>query len=104
LDRRRHRLPLRPRRARSGLDGGRIERVDLASGAIEAFYTHCDSEPLKGPNGLVFDRQGGFWFTDLGKTYGRVMDRGAVYYARRSRRPSVRRMQRSGHRSCGDRR
>jgi gluconolactonase len=25
---------------------------------------------------------GGFWFTDLGKTYGRLMDRGAVYYAR----------------------
>ena len=30
----------------------------------------------------VFDGKGGFWFTDLGKTYGRLMDRGAVYYAR----------------------
>ena len=31
---------------------------------------------------IVFDASGGFWFTDLGKTYGRLMDRGAVYYAR----------------------
>jgi gluconolactonase len=30
----------------------------------------------------VFDAAGGFWFTDLGKIYGRLMDRGAVYYAR----------------------
>lgn len=62
--------------------GGRIERVDLDSGAVEVLYTHCDGESLKGPNDLVFDGKGGFWFTDLGKTYGRVMDRGAVYYAR----------------------
>jgi hypothetical protein len=38
--------------------------------------------PLKGPNDIVFYATGGFWFTDLGKTYGRLMDRGAVYYAR----------------------
>jgi gluconolactonase len=37
---------------------------------------------LKGPNDLVFDAQGGFYFTDLGKVRGREMDRGAVYYAR----------------------
>ena len=37
---------------------------------------------MKGPNDIVFDAAGGFWFTDLGKTYGRVSDRGAVYYAR----------------------
>jgi gluconolactonase len=30
----------------------------------------------------VFDGKRGFWFTDLGKAYGRQMDRGAVYYAR----------------------
>ena len=38
--------------------------------------------PLKGPNDLVFDRHGGFYFTDLGKVRAREMDRGAVYYAK----------------------
>ncbi len=37
---------------------------------------------LKGPNDLVFDRHGGFYFTDLGKVRAREMDRGAVYYAK----------------------
>ena len=60
---------------------GRIERVDLETGAVETLYTHCDGEPLKGPNDIVFDGHGGFWFTDHGKTYGRLMDRGALYYA-----------------------
>jgi hypothetical protein len=32
-------------------------------------------------NDIVFDDKGGFWFTNLGKTYDRLMDRGAVYYA-----------------------
>ena len=35
---------------------------------------------MKGPNDLVFDRQGGLWFTDLGKRRARDMDVGAVYY------------------------
>jgi gluconolactonase len=30
----------------------------------------------------VFDRAGGFWFTDLGKTRERDADRGVVYYAK----------------------
>lgn len=62
--------------------GGSIQAVDLASGRVETLYTHCDGEPLKGPNDLVFDRHGGFWFTDNGKRYARTEDVGAVYYAR----------------------
>lgn len=62
--------------------GGRIERVDLSTGRAEVLYTECDGVPLKGPNDIVPDGRGGFWFTDLGKVYGRLMDRGAVYYAR----------------------
>jgi len=62
--------------------GGRIERVDLATGKIETLYTACDGHPLKGPNDIVFDRHGGFYFTDLGKVRPREMDRGAVYYAK----------------------
>jgi gluconolactonase len=62
--------------------GGRIERVDLNTGKTEVLYTHVDGEPLKGPNDIVFDRAGGFWFTDLGKGRGRVHDRGGLYYAK----------------------
>jgi len=62
--------------------GGRIEAVDLETGAVETLYTHCNGIPLKGPNDIVFDRHGGFYFTDLGKTRGREMDRGAVFYAK----------------------
>jgi len=62
--------------------GGRIEVIDLATGRFEVLYSGCAGEPLKGPNDIVFDRAGGFYFTDLGKTRERTMDRGAVYYAR----------------------
>ena len=61
--------------------GGRIERVDLASGDVSVLYTECNGNPLNGPNDIVFDAQGGFYFSDLGKSYGRHQDRGAVYYA-----------------------
>ena len=45
-------------------------------------YTECDGNRLKGPNDIVFDKDGGFWFTDLGKTNGRVKDQGALFYAK----------------------
>lgn len=61
---------------------GRIEEVDIDTGAVWTLYDSCEGVSLKGPNDIVFDAMGGFWFTDLGKTYGRLMDRGAVYYAR----------------------
>ena len=73
---------LRPVAQADDYSGGRIERVDLASGRIETLYTHCDGHPLKGPNDLVFDAHGGFYFTDLGKTRAREIDRGGVYYAK----------------------
>lgn len=61
--------------------GGGIQRVDLTTGVVETLYSECDGVTLKGPNDIVFDGTGGFWFTDHGKSYGRLMDRGAVYYA-----------------------
>jgi gluconolactonase len=60
--------------------GGSLQRVDLQSGAVETVFTHCGERPLKGPNDLVFDRDGGLWFSDLGKRRPRDMDVGAVYY------------------------
>ena len=61
--------------------GGRIERVDLTTGKVEVLYTEVNGNPLRGPNDIVFDKQGGFWFTDLGKGHGRLKDRGALFYA-----------------------
>ncbi|MDB6001362.1 MAG: gluconolaconase [Rhizobacter sp.] len=62
--------------------GGRIERVDVDSGRVELLYTHAGDVPLAAPNDLVMDAHGGFWFTDHGHRQGRVMDLGALYYAR----------------------
>jgi gluconolactonase len=73
---------LRPAHQPKDYSGGRIERVDLATGAVEVVYTHGPNGPLRGPNDLVFDADGGLWFTDLGKTRARDLDYGAVYYAR----------------------
>jgi len=61
--------------------GGRIERVDLDTGDVKVLYTECDGHPLIGPNDIVFDAHGGFWFTDHGRREGRVEHVGAIYYA-----------------------
>ncbi len=65
-----------------GFEGGWIERVDLATGKAERLYTECDGHRFRSPNDIVFDTDGGFWFTDLGKIRPREVDRGALYYAR----------------------
>jgi gluconolactonase len=62
--------------------GGRIERVDLATGEVDVLYAECSGHRLKGPNDIVFDADGGFWFTDHGKVHDRVRDQGGVYYAK----------------------
>ncbi|MDG1197207.1 MAG: SMP-30/gluconolactonase/LRE family protein [Actinomycetota bacterium] len=61
---------------------GRIERIDMDSGEVEVLYAEVDGEPLKGPNDIMFDSSGGFWFTDHGKTRARTRDRGGLYYGR----------------------
>jgi gluconolactonase len=63
--------------------GGRIEAIDLASGAIETVYRDGDHGCiLRGPNDIVFDTDGGFWFTDHGKTRPRERDVTGVFYAK----------------------
>lgn len=73
---------LRPLLQADDYSGGRIERVDLATGAVTVLYTEVGGHKLRGPNDIVFDDAGGFWFTDLGKTRVRDWDRGGVYYAK----------------------
>lgn len=63
--------------------GGRIERIDLATGAVETLYRDGDFGcTLRGPNDLVFDDAGGFWFTDHGKTRERQRDVTGIFYAK----------------------
>lgn len=62
--------------------GGKIQRVDIKSGSVETVYDKCGEHKLNGPNDIVFDRQGGFWFTDPGKRRGRDSDAGAVFYCK----------------------
>lgn len=62
--------------------GGRIERINIDTGKVEVIYTSCGGHLLKGPNDIVFDKQGGFYFTDHGKRRPREVDLGALYYAR----------------------
>jgi gluconolactonase len=61
--------------------GGRIERIDLETGDVKVLYTECHGNELVGPNDLVFDEHGGFYFTDHGKHRGRVRTIGALFYA-----------------------
>lgn len=65
--------------------GGRIERIDIATGEVEILYKSGDFGcVLRGPNDIVFDDQGGFWFTDHGKQdYAkRCHDIVGIFYAR----------------------
>jgi|LNFM01.1.fsa_nt_gb gluconolactonase len=73
---------IRPHAQAKDYIGGRIERVDLATGKVDVLYTKGPNHKLNGPNDLVFDAHGGFYFTDLGKVRDRDWDRGCVYYAR----------------------
>ncbi|MGH7735450.1 MAG: SMP-30/gluconolactonase/LRE family protein, partial [Gemmatimonadales bacterium] len=62
--------------------GGMIQRVDIASGKVETIYEACDARRLIGPNDLVFDGQGDFWFTDHGSGTDEGRRFGALYHAR----------------------
>lgn len=62
-------------------EGGSIQRFDLKTGELTTVYSECDGKRLIGPNDLVFDRQGGFWFTDHGSSNSEVKRYGALYYA-----------------------
>lgn len=60
--------------------GGRIERIDLATGKVERVLDTVEGFPLKGPNDLVFDKNGNLYFSDHGKTYSRHRDFGGLFF------------------------
>ena len=72
---------LRPSGQAADYSGGRIEVVDPATGVVTMLYDHVGEHPLKGPNDIVMDGQGGFWFSDLGKVRARDRDHGGIYWA-----------------------
>ncbi len=61
---------------------GRIERIDLSTGKVERLYQKIEGGSLSGPNDIVFDSTGGFWFTDLGKHNDMGTTYGGLYYAK----------------------
>jgi gluconolactonase len=61
---------------------GSIQVVEPKAGKVETLYDRCEGRPIRSPNDLVFDGQGGFWFTDFGTYRAGSTDRGGVYYAR----------------------
>ena len=65
-----------------GYDGGWVERIELSSGEHVVLYTECEGYRLRGPNDLIFDGHGGFWFTDCGKRRAFDMDIGGLFYAK----------------------
>lgn len=70
-----------PHHAAADYSSGSIQRVDLKTGTVTTLYTQCDGIPLRGPNDIVFDREGGFWFTDYGKSNEEYQQFGALCYA-----------------------
>jgi gluconolactonase len=68
--------------------GGSIQRVDPRTGEAVTLYREFSGmlgdgmHTLCGPDDLVFDTDGGFWFTDWGHSRGRLRDITGVYYAR----------------------
>lgn len=61
--------------------GGSIQRVDLATGAVSTLYQNYDGARLLAPDDIVFDAAGGFWFTDSGLQEPDGTKSGALYYA-----------------------
>ncbi|WP_303812828.1 SMP-30/gluconolactonase/LRE family protein [Sandarakinorhabdus limnophila] len=72
---------LLPGNAATDYTTGRIERIDIATGAVTRLYDSCDGHKLSGPNDIVFDAHGGFYFTDLGKHFDHHSDAGGLFYA-----------------------
>ncbi len=70
-----------PSSERPNYIGGSIQRVDLESGEVTDLYYKYKGKCLISPDDIVFDKDGGFWFTDTGMQHEQSSEFGAVYYA-----------------------
>jgi gluconolactonase len=61
---------------------GSLQRVDLQTGDVTILLTECDDHPLRAPNDVVVDADGGIWFTDHGVRAERTSDRTGAYWCR----------------------
>jgi gluconolactonase len=66
--------PPNPGELASGIEG-QIQRVTM-DGAVSTVHRQCDGRPLMAPAGLAFDREGNFYFSDIGRHEGPVRDKG----------------------------
>lgn len=74
---------LAPHGTASDYTGGRIERIHPDTGQVDTLYADDNFGcSLRGPNDIVFDAHGGFWFSDHGKTRERVRDVTGLFYAK----------------------
>ena len=76
---------LTPAGIASDYSGGRIERIDIETGEVEILYKSGDHGcVLRGPNDIIFDARGGYWFTDHGKIdyEKRVHDDVGIFYGK----------------------
>lgn len=63
-----------------GWTGGSLQRVDLSSGEVTTVADESSGRPLRAPNDLVFDADGGIWFTDHGVRQERTSDRTGFHH------------------------
>lgn len=68
--------PIRP-----NYKGGSVHRVDLTTGAVTQLFDSYDGKRLIAPDDIVFDADGGFWFTDTGIEDAESTRYGGLYYA-----------------------
>jgi gluconolactonase len=66
---------------RPNYKGGSIQRVDLETEEVTYLYGRFNDNNLIAPDDIVFDADGGFWFTDTGIQHANTSEFGAVYYA-----------------------
>ena len=60
---------------------GYVQRIDPQTGKATLLYKKCGDRTLSAPTDLVFDKKGGFYFTDLGKRMPTHKVLGGLYYA-----------------------
>jgi gluconolactonase len=61
---------------------GSLQRVDPATGEVTVLATESGGRPLRAPNDIVFDADGGLWFTDHGVREEQTSDRTGFHYAK----------------------